>query len=276
MFKVASRKPVATANTWCPTPPVTTSTRKESRHEHQPSPRTAIAVEPSSRRRHGASSASSPSRRATATSPTCCSGSRSARSGSACSSRSPPSRSACSSSPCSAFRCCSATWYAVRAFANVERGVASALLERARRPAPMAPGVSGNLWVRLRDMSRDRARWRELGYLMLRFPAGIATFTLAVTALTVPVIDRLHADLRPRRRRVVRRLVLEQRTAGLRQRQPVVVDTAAAGLAAARSRPSTPSTRWRVRADVGRRRGWAATAEPTRSRRPHQSGGRKP
>jgi hypothetical protein len=80
------------------------------------------------------------------------------------------------------------SWYAVRAFANVERGVASALLDEHVAQQPMASGVSGNLWVRLREMSRDRARWRELGYLMLRFPAGIATFTLAVTALTVPAI----------------------------------------------------------------------------------------
>src|SRR3546814_15678788 len=54
--------------------------------------------------------------------------------------------------------------------------------------APMAAGVRGNLWVRFKGMSRDRARWREFCYLMLRFPAGIATFTLAVTALTAPVI----------------------------------------------------------------------------------------
>jgi hypothetical protein len=75
-------------------------------------------------------------------------------------------------------------WYAVRAFANVERGVASALLDEHVEQAPMAAGVSGNLWVRLREMSRDRARWRELGYLMLRFPAGIATFTAATAALS--------------------------------------------------------------------------------------------
>jgi hypothetical protein len=81
-----------------------------------------------------------------------------------------------------------AMWYGVRAFANVERGVANALLDEHVDQAPMAAGVSGNLWVRLRDMSRDRDRWRELGYLMLRFPAGVATFTLAVTALTMPVI----------------------------------------------------------------------------------------
>ena len=80
------------------------------------------------------------------------------------------------------------TGYAVRAFANVERVVASTLLDEHVAQQPMAAGVSGNLWVRLRDMSRDRARWREFGYLMLRFPAGVATFTLAVTAVTVPVM----------------------------------------------------------------------------------------
>jgi hypothetical protein len=79
------------------------------------------------------------------------------------------------------------TWYVVRAFANVERAAANVLLDQHVAPAPMAAGVSGNLWVRLRRMSSDRGRWRELGFLMLRFPAGIATFTLAVTALTVPV-----------------------------------------------------------------------------------------
>lgn len=80
------------------------------------------------------------------------------------------------------------SWYAVRALANVERGVASVLLDEHVAQQPMAAGVSGNLWVRLRDMSRERDRWRELGYLMLRFPAGVATFTLAVAALTVPVM----------------------------------------------------------------------------------------
>jgi hypothetical protein len=79
-------------------------------------------------------------------------------------------------------------WYVVRAFANVERGVAIALLDERVPPAPLAAGDRGNLWVRLRAMSRDRARWRELGYLILRFPAGIATFTFAVITLTVPAI----------------------------------------------------------------------------------------
>lgn len=78
-------------------------------------------------------------------------------------------------------------WYAVRAFANVERSVTNTLLGGHIEQAPIAAGVSGNLWVRFKAMSSDRARWREFGYLLLRFPAGIATFTLAVTALSVPV-----------------------------------------------------------------------------------------
>ena len=55
------------------------------------------------------------------------------------------------------------------------------------RPAPMSSSAGGNVWRRLRVISGERDRWRELGYLMLRFPAGLATFTAAVTALTVPL-----------------------------------------------------------------------------------------
>jgi hypothetical protein len=80
------------------------------------------------------------------------------------------------------------TWYVVRAFANVERGVANGLLDQDLPQAPLASGHRGNLWVRLKALSRERDRWRELGLLLLRFPAGIATFTIAVTALAVPLI----------------------------------------------------------------------------------------
>jgi hypothetical protein len=83
-----------------------------------------------------------------------------------------------------------AMWYACRAFGNVERTTASALLDLHLTPAPMASPYRGNLWVRLRSMSRERDRWRELVFLMLRFPAGIATFTVAVAALTTPVASR--------------------------------------------------------------------------------------
>jgi hypothetical protein len=79
-------------------------------------------------------------------------------------------------------------WYASRAFANVERSTANVFLGEHFALAPMASRARGNLWVRLRSMTRERDRWRELGYLLMRFPVGIATFTAAVTALAVPVL----------------------------------------------------------------------------------------
>jgi hypothetical protein len=81
-----------------------------------------------------------------------------------------------------------ATWYAVRVFANVERGVAAVLLATDVPMAPIASGQRGNLWVRLKAMGADRARWRELGYLLARFPVGVATFVLTVTAISAPLL----------------------------------------------------------------------------------------
>jgi hypothetical protein len=37
-------------------------------------------------------------------------------------------------------------------------------------------------------MSRDRVRWREVRFLLLRFPIGVATFTAAVTAIATPLL----------------------------------------------------------------------------------------
>jgi hypothetical protein len=78
-------------------------------------------------------------------------------------------------------------WYLVRACANVERAVTNGLAGQHLPMAPMAANARGGLWSRCRTMSSDPLRWRELGYLLLRLPAGIATFTIAVTALAVPV-----------------------------------------------------------------------------------------
>jgi hypothetical protein len=78
-------------------------------------------------------------------------------------------------------------WYLTRAFANVERVTANALLGEQLPIAPMH-SPSGNVWVRLRSMTRDKDRWRELGYLLLRFPVGIATFSAAVTAISTPFL----------------------------------------------------------------------------------------
>ena len=78
-------------------------------------------------------------------------------------------------------------WYVTRAFANVERGLANVLLHENLSYAPVESRHHGNVWVRLRAMSRDRARWREIGYLLLRLPAGVATFTAATVALSTPL-----------------------------------------------------------------------------------------
>ena len=80
-----------------------------------------------------------------------------------------------------------ATWYIIRAFANVERGLANLLLRANLRAAPMASPHRGNPWLRLTAMSRERGRWRELAYLFVRIPVGIATFAIAVTALATPL-----------------------------------------------------------------------------------------
>ena len=78
-------------------------------------------------------------------------------------------------------------WYVVRAFANVERRVAGVLLGGHIPSARLASGHRGNVWVRLRALTRERDRWRELGFLVARFPAGVATFVVAVVALAVPL-----------------------------------------------------------------------------------------
>jgi hypothetical protein len=79
-------------------------------------------------------------------------------------------------------------WYVTRACANVERSVANALVGQHLPRSSMHSPHRGNLWVRLRAMTRDRDCRRELGYLMLRFPVGVATFTAAVTAIATPLM----------------------------------------------------------------------------------------
>lgn len=81
-------------------------------------------------------------------------------------------------------------WYVTRAFGNVERAVANALLGQDLPFAPLAatgPSARGNPWARLRAMSAERDRRREAAYLLLRFPAGVASFTVATTALFAPL-----------------------------------------------------------------------------------------
>jgi hypothetical protein len=79
-------------------------------------------------------------------------------------------------------------WYLTRWCANVERTTANVLLGTRLAAAPIPTTTRGNVWVRLRAMTSERDRWRELGYLLARFPVGIATFTAAVTALATPFL----------------------------------------------------------------------------------------
>ena len=65
-------------------------------------------------------------------------------------------------------------------FACAERTIANHLLGTNLLPNPMAP-PSGNLWQRLRTMTTDHQRRRELGFLLARLPIGIATFALVST-----------------------------------------------------------------------------------------------
>jgi hypothetical protein len=75
-------------------------------------------------------------------------------------------------------------WYVSRACANVERCLADVLLGCDLPMAPLVPTQGGNLWVRLRAMVGDRQRWRELGYLLLRFPAGLLGAVVPIVAFT--------------------------------------------------------------------------------------------
>ena len=78
-------------------------------------------------------------------------------------------------------------WYLIHALAAIERSTTKVLLGH---PMPSLAPIDhgdGNPWDRLRHVSTDAARWRELRYLLLRFPVGIATFAIAVSLPTIAV-----------------------------------------------------------------------------------------
>lgn len=75
-----------------------------------------------------------------------------------------------------------AMWHVVHWFADAERGIANRLLDTNLAPTMVSPS-SGNLWQRLRMMTADRQRRRELGFLLARLPIGVTTFAVATTLL---------------------------------------------------------------------------------------------
>jgi signal transduction histidine kinase len=54
-------------------------------------------------------------------------------------------------------------------------------------PAPYRPLPEGPWYARLRTFVTDPAVWRDLAYLLLLFPIGIAEFIITIVAVTVPV-----------------------------------------------------------------------------------------
>ena len=73
---------------------------------------------------------------------------------------------------------------ATRPLLMLERGLANALLGTELPPVAVAPQGEG--WFgRLKACWTDGTTWRGVGYLLARFPVGVATFTVAVTTYSV-------------------------------------------------------------------------------------------
>jgi signal transduction histidine kinase len=75
------------------------------------------------------------------------------------------------------------TMAVARGFARFERRLGGALLGL-ELPDPYRPAV-GNWWARLMSRIADPATWKDLAYLMLDFPLGIADFVVAVCVIGV-------------------------------------------------------------------------------------------
>jgi hypothetical protein len=72
----------------------------------------------------------------------------------------------------------------VRPLLAGERALANSLLDAEVPSAPLAAPGEG-WWGLFKAYWTDSATWRGLAYLLARFPVGIATFTVAVTAYGV-------------------------------------------------------------------------------------------
>jgi hypothetical protein len=72
----------------------------------------------------------------------------------------------------------------VRPLLAGERLLANSLLDADIPAAALAPGGDG-WWGRFTAYWTDSATWRGMAYLLARFPVGVATFTVAVSAYGV-------------------------------------------------------------------------------------------
>ena len=69
----------------------------------------------------------------------------------------------------------------IRPLLGVERGLANSLLDAHIAPAPLSAGGEG-LLGRSKAYWIDSASWRGITYLLARFPVGLGTFVVAVSA----------------------------------------------------------------------------------------------
>ncbi len=70
-------------------------------------------------------------------------------------------------------------------FARIERELAIHLLGANVRPMSVADSVRRSLWQRLLKILGEPVTWKGLVYLMLEFPFGIFSFTLAVVLISL-------------------------------------------------------------------------------------------
>jgi hypothetical protein len=74
-----------------------------------------------------------------------------------------------------------ALWYVAHAFMQLERAMAVGMVAVDIAPIDPLPTWPGGLWRHFKRFMGHVPTWKGIAYLLLRFPAGIATFTIAVT-----------------------------------------------------------------------------------------------
>ncbi len=74
-------------------------------------------------------------------------------------------------------------WHVIHAFARLERAVAVGLLHVDIAPVEALPARRGGIWQYFKDLAGHKPTQKATYYLFLRFAAGVATFTIAVTAM---------------------------------------------------------------------------------------------
>ena len=75
-------------------------------------------------------------------------------------------------------------WYATNAFMQLERAVAVGLVGVDIEPVDPLPAWPGGLWAHFKSLMAHAPTWRGIVYLLLRFVAGVGTFTIAVTLVS--------------------------------------------------------------------------------------------